>query len=285
MLVLVLSYLLLSIAGVVLLSSKHSFDRQRDSIDYRIHVRGIQGKTTVTRYLTAILRDSGLRAFGTTAGSASRVILPNGEDAVIRRRRLAIHGQLRLIRSFATRRAQAVVVECMGLKRSYQAWLGSKAMASQIVVITNAGPDSLVREPKKLAGVARKLARSLPSKSIVVTAEGRPEALSVLREACARKGARIIKAPVHRVTKRHMQQFAHVAHKENVAIGLAVAKLLRIPAAKALASMASKPYGPSASQSQLPVYSPTRRLRSGLQKVLHTLDSSVPAIAEKQPRG
>jgi UDP-N-acetylmuramyl tripeptide synthase len=70
--------LVLYLCGLCLLRT--TFERKRNAIAHRIHVNGIRGKSTVTRYVAAILRESGLRTFGKTTGTAARVILPDGKD-------------------------------------------------------------------------------------------------------------------------------------------------------------------------------------------------------------
>jgi poly-gamma-glutamate synthase PgsB/CapB len=251
MIMLVLCYLILGGLVASLIISKHRFDKQRDAIPYRIHVNGIRGKSTVTRYTAAILRDSGLRTFGKTTGTAARVILPNGQDAVISRRGYPnVNEQLKLIRSFASRQAEAVVMECMAINPDYQDWLENKVMHSQIVIITNVRLDHQEEMGKGLTDIARSLARSIPTNAILITAERRADVLAILSEVCKSKGTKLIQAPTHRVTSRDLLRFDHFAHKENVAIGLAVAKLMKIPAAKALASMVAAPSDPGAFQIQ-----------------------------------
>ncbi len=251
MLMLAICYAVLELFAAVLIANKLSFDKSRDSIRYRIHVNGIRGKSTVTRYTAAILRDAGIRTYGKTTGTAARVIMPDGQDAAIQRRGLPnVNEQLRMIRSFAARKAEAVVVECMAINPDYQDWLENKVMRSQIVIITNVRIDHQEEMGKELTDIARSLARSIPKKAILITAECRADVLAILQAECDRKSTRLIQAPTWAVKTQDLSKFDHVAHKENIAIGLAVAKLFKLPADKAIASMAAAPADPGAFQIQ-----------------------------------
>jgi gamma-polyglutamate synthase len=251
MVMLALCYVVLELFIAILVTNKLSFDKTRDSIRYRIHVNGIRGKSTVTRYTAAILRDAGIRTFGKTTGTAARVIMPNGEDAIIQRRGYPnVNEQLRMIRSFAARKAEAVVMECMAINPDYQDWLESKVMRSQIVIITNVRIDHQEEMGKELTDIARSLARSIPKNAILITAERRSDVLAILQEECTRKGTKLIQAPTWKVKEQDLATFDHVAHKENVAIGLAVAKLFKLSPEQALTSMAAAPADPGAFQIQ-----------------------------------
>ncbi len=260
---------------VSIMWAKQRFTQKRDGIKHRIHISGEGGRTIVARYTAAILRDAGVRTFGKTTGAAGRVILPDGQDAVVSRHgypRLA--AQLRMVRSFASRRAEAMVIESASSKPGYRQWLEGKALNSQIVVITNLRIGRRDIVSSRLTGAVRRLTRSLPPNAIVVTAEQRPGVLAALRAECKRKTATLIQAPVQQVKRSHMTQFGRSARKENVAVGLAIAKLFKIPSRQAMLSMAATPTGKRMFSQQSPVtYKPGLRLRSGLNKVLVNIDA------------
>lgn len=247
MALLALCFMLVGLLTGSLIIQKRRFDRQRNTIRYRIHINGIRGKSTVTRYIAAILRNADIRTYGKTTGTAARVILPDGSDARIQRRGQAnINEQVTMLRSFAARHAQAVVMECMAINPDYQDWLESQVMRSHIVVITNVRLDHQEEMGRGLPDIARSLARSIPHKAIVVTAEHRPELLTILREVCKQRGSRLLEANSQRVSQQDLERFGHVAHRDNVAIGLTVGRLFGIKPQQALASMAGAPADPGA---------------------------------------
>lgn len=230
-----------------LLYKKRHFDELRDSISYRIHVNGIRGKSSVARYVAAILRDAGLRTYGKTTGTAARVILPNGHDAAIPRPGYAnVSEQIGMISSFAEDDAQAIVMECMAINPDYQDWLESKLMHSQIAIITNVRIDHQEQMGETLADIARSMSRSIPHNSVLITAEQNPEILEIFFQECQRRQSRLLLAPINSITAADVASFGHVAHPDNVAIGVAVATMLGIPAQRAIRAMALAPPDPGA---------------------------------------
>lgn len=247
MVILAFGYVLVLGFILNLLARRRRFDRQRNAIAHRIHVNGIRGKSTVTRYVAAILRDAGLETYGKTTGTAARVILPSGEDALIKRRGQAnVSEQLRMIRSFADRGAQAVVVECMAINPDYQDWLEAKVMHSSIVIITNVRLDHQEEMGRGLTDIARSLARSIPRDGLLITAETNPEVLEILETEAAAKGTRLVMAPTSAVHPASLRRFSHVAHAGNVAVGLAIAELFGIDRQRALAAMVAAGSDPGA---------------------------------------
>jgi poly-gamma-glutamate synthase PgsB/CapB len=231
-------YAVLLIYLLCLYVSKLRFKRQRATITHRVHVNGIRGKSTVTRYVAAILRDSGLHTYGKTTGTAARVILPSGEDSIIKRRGYPnVNEQLGMIRSFASQGAEATVIECMAVNPDYQGWLEDTVMHSHIGIITNVRIDHQEEMGHGLLDIARSIARTTPSSGVLITAEHNPKVLAILRAECERKQTRLIEAPVGHVKEADLKRFNHFAHRENVAIGLAVAKLYGISPKRALQSM------------------------------------------------
>ena len=87
------------------------------NIPARIHVNGSRGKSSVTRLIAAGLRAGGIRTLAKTTGSAPRVIEMDGNDRVIHRLRSASIGeQVKLLRAFAQKKPDAVVIECIDRK-------------------------------------------------------------------------------------------------------------------------------------------------------------------------
>lgn len=247
MALLVLCYVVtLSFIGF-LLYDKRRFDKDRDSIPHRIHVNGIRGKSSVTRYVAAVLRDAGLKTYAKTTGTEARVILANALDAAIARPGHAnVNEQVGIIRSFAARKAQAIVMECMAINPDYQDWLESKVMHSQITIITNVRIDHQEEMGETLTDIAHSLSRSIPRDGIVITADSQLEVLDIFAQECSRKNSKLILAPVNMVRPYDLMNFHHVAHPDNIAIGLAVAHLFNIPPEQALQSMATAPPDPGA---------------------------------------
>ncbi len=247
MVLLTICYLITLAFVGYLLYHKRRFAQERDSIPYRIHVNGIRGKSSVTRYVAAILRDAGYKTYGKTTGTAARVILPNGHDEAVARRGYAnVTEQVGMIHSFAADNAQAIVMECMAINPDYQDWLESEVMHSHITIITNARIDHQEEMGPTLLDIARSLARSVPRNATLITAERNPEVLEIFFKECLRKHSRMVVAPANAVSLYDLMRFDYMAHGDNVAISLAVAKLFNIPPKQALQAMANAPPDPGA---------------------------------------
>ena len=83
----------------------------------RIHVNGARGKSSVTRLVAAGLRAGGLNTIAKVTGSAPRIINEKGKDLVIHRLRSpSIGEQVKLLRNFAKKNLDAVVIECMAVQ-------------------------------------------------------------------------------------------------------------------------------------------------------------------------
>src|SRR5437016_3845434 len=92
--------------------------RQLRRIPIRIHVAGTRGKSTTTRLIAAGLRAGGRRVVAKTTGSQPRSILPDGsEEAWPRRGPASVAEQTRFIAHAACLGADAVVVECMAIRK------------------------------------------------------------------------------------------------------------------------------------------------------------------------
>lgn len=282
MITLGLCYLTLVTAITSLFFNKRRFDAQRDSVTYRIHVTGAHGTSAITRSIAAILRDHGLRTFGRIAwtpdaGITARVIMPTGEDAALKGRRMPALGEyLQLVRSFAARKAEAIVIESTITKPRYQAWLEHRVLHSHIMVITRMTPNQCLAS-HELIGLAQNVAAAIPRNALVITASQQPEVLTILQVACDRQGTRLIQTAADDVRDTDLQHVDQAANKEHIAIGLALAELFKIDRTMALTSMTQIPgiatnKAAATSVTSLPTYNPSQKVRGGLHKIINKLD-------------
>lgn len=240
MLLLAFCYALVALFVGYLLYNQYSLGRARNSIKYRIHVIGRRGKSSVIQYVTAVLRSAGLETYGRTTGSNGRIILPDGTNirAEHRRDTTNVGGQVEAIRSFAKHGAQAIVMQCAAYRPSYQRLLERRAMRSQVAIITNIriNQRSAINETSREA--ARRLAEWIPHNAYVITAERQPELLDILAKACQRKRSRLIPVKGASVKLKSLRDFDLIPRRDDVAIGLAVARLFNVPPEQALDVMA-----------------------------------------------
>lgn len=229
------------------LASYLRFTTQRDNLEWRVHINGIRGKSTVTRYTAAVFREAGYHTFGKTTGSAARVIRPNGEDYDFKRKGYAnVNEQVKILESFCRQKAQAVVVECMAVNPVYAQWLEEKVMQSQIGIITNVRYDHPEYMGETLEEIAESLSKTIPQDGILITSEYEPRLLNILWRNAKKKKCLVLVADKHTVKSEDMEGFSHFAHEENVAIGYEIAKILKVPKDRALKAMQSAPADPGA---------------------------------------
>ncbi|MGK7916444.1 MAG: poly-gamma-glutamate synthase PgsB [Prochloraceae cyanobacterium] len=226
-------------AYIARLSYNHlNFIRQRNKINCRVHVNGIRGKSTITRYVSAVFREAGYYTFGKTTGSAARILRPNGQDYDFQRKGYPnINEQVKIIEEFARQKAEVAVLECMAVNPVYAKWLEEKVMQSHIGIITNVRYDHPDYMGETLEEIAESLSVTIPKNGIFITAEYNPKLLGILWKNAKKKGTKLIVADKKQVNLQDLKGFSHFAIEDNVAIGLEVAKLLGLPKERALRAM------------------------------------------------
>lgn len=234
---------------VWLLISYQWFKQQRDKIPFRIHVNGIRGKSTVTRYVSAVFRKAGYHTFGKTTGSAARIIRPNGENYDFHRIGYAnVREQVKMIKYFVRQKAEAIVLECMAINPLYAKWLEDKVTQAQVNIITNVRYDHPDQMGETLEQIAESLSNTIPENGILITGEYNPKLLEILAKNAKQKSTTVIVANPNQVASEDLEGFTHFAHEENIAIAYEIAKLLKLPKAIALEAMQSAKADPGAFQ-------------------------------------
>lgn len=251
----VLAYLLvmLGLQGTTAWSalSYQRFRARMRAIEWRVHVNGIRGKSTVTRYIAAIFREAGYHTFGKTTGSAARLLLPDGKDGDVRRKGFAnVNEQVRILSDFSRQNAQAAVMECMAINPVYAQWLEERVMQSHIGVITNVRYDHAEYLGETLPQIAQSLARSIPRFGVVITAETNGELVQILRARADERNSLLIAAEAEQVAAEDLHGFSHFAVPDNVAIGFCLADLLGLSRSRALRAMQAAASDPGAFQTQ-----------------------------------
>ncbi|MEM9411396.1 MAG: poly-gamma-glutamate synthase PgsB [Planctomycetota bacterium] len=211
--------------------------RRLNQKKYRIHVNGIRGKSTVTRLLAAILRASNCYTIAKTTGSAACVIGTDGADRPIHRYGSpTILEQIEIIRSIPDA-VDGLVMECMAIKPEYQKICERMIVQSNIGVITNVREDHQDILGESLEEIAFNLLSTCPENGILITAEKNPDLLAIFENVTNRKNSRLIVANEDRVSDQEVSQFHYVAFKENIAIGLELARLIGVDRTTAMTAM------------------------------------------------
>ncbi len=223
------------------------FRINQHKIQWRVHVNGIRGKSSVTRYVSAVFRAAGYHTFGKTTGTAARVIRPNGQDHDFGRKGYAnVNEQVKILQDFKRQKAQAVVMECMAVNPLYAEWLEKKVMFSHIGIITNVRLDHTDYMGETLEEIAESLAKTTPKNGILITSETNPKLIRVLQKNAQQKNSVMILAHKDLVDTKDLEGFNHFVIEENIAIGYRIAEILKIPREKALKAMQDAPPDPGA---------------------------------------
>lgn len=198
--------------------------RNLRSIPIRIHVNGTRGKSGVTRLIAAGLRAGGIRTCAKTTGTLPRMIFPDGSEyPVFRPARTNVIEQIRIVRSAAKAKAQALVVECMALQPALQSLCELKLIQATHGVITNCRPDHMDVMGPSTGDVAKALAGTVPAGTTLYTAEQRH--LGMLRYAAQDRKSSVVAIDdddVAAVTWDELERFPYIEHPDNVALALKV---------------------------------------------------------------
>ena len=210
--------------------------RALGNIPLRIHVNGSRGKSSVTRLVAAGLRSGGLKVLAKTTGSAPRIIDENGKDLVIHRLRTpSIGEQVKLLRYFAKKKPDAVVMECMAVDPQYQ-WIAEhKMVQSHIGVLTNVRPDHLEEMGPTMKDITYSLSNSIPAKGKFLTVSSPYN--KYLRHISKERDTTFYEVDTDEVTSDYLSKFPFLEHDENVALALKVCELAGVEKESAKAGM------------------------------------------------
>ena len=216
--------------------SKH--EQRLEQLDVRVHVNGIRGKSSVTRLVAGVLREGGFVTVAKTTGSAARVIGPRGEETPINRRGAAtINEQVDVVERYVTSDVEALVIECMAVRPLYQEYSQERMVRSDITIITNVRLDHQEEMGETLEEIADSMSTTIPRGGVLVTAENRPFLVDRLRRNAEARDSRLIVADAGQVLDEDLRKFDYIQFKDNVAVGLELARLLDIDRDVALRGM------------------------------------------------
>jgi poly-gamma-glutamate synthase PgsB/CapB len=231
--VLVLSLTLL-VLGLIE-NARHQ--RRLRTIPLRIHVNGTRGKSTTTRLIAGILRQAGYRVIAKTTGTAARLILEDGSEVHIQRRKKAsIIEQMKIVAEAARRKANVLVIECMAVHPEMQWVSEQRILQSTVGVITNVREDHLDVMGPTLQDVASALAMSIPKSGMLVVGEA--GFLDFFQDEARRLDTVTYLADRSVVEDGDLDTFSYMMFEGNIACALTVSELLGIPRSVAWEGMA-----------------------------------------------
>jgi len=193
-------------------------------------VTGTRGKSTLTRFIAASLRESGLSVLGKTTGSKAVIILPDGKEEEIPRKGLpTILEEKKVLGQGASLGVKALVTELMSIRPESSFVESQRILRPQILVITNARLDHREEMGRTKPEIALSLASTIPPAATVFLPE---EEFYPEFEGAADK----VKAKIIRVKKNGTGEWGKSEgisplfyFEENLRLALAVSEHLGVP--------------------------------------------------------
>jgi len=185
---LILLLVLMAIGLAYLVIEGARLDHHRRAIPLVIAVTGTRGKSSVTRILAAVLRQSGRRVLAKTTGAEASLILPDGSEREVRRRgRPSIIEQKHVIRLGADLGVDAAVVEVMAIHPENHLVEVHRLLKPDLVLATNFRVDHTSAMGDTREAVASVLAIDVPpgARAFVPQRESLPEFSEALEEGAA----------------------------------------------------------------------------------------------------
>ena len=232
-------YILLIIIIIAVIAGINEYRRHQKriySIPIRIHINGTRGKSSVTRLIGAGLRAGGISNITKVTGTFPRLIIEDGTETYIHRLASAnILEQLSIVKYAASRKVDALVMECMALQPQYQTITEHRMIHSTIGVMTNIRLDHTDVMGHTVEEIAEVLARTIPKNEHLFTSENViPQTLKQLADK--RNTVSHFIDP-QSVSLEEMKGFRYIEHRENVSLALAVCEHLGLDRETALKGM------------------------------------------------
>ncbi len=206
------------------------------SIPIRIHINGTRGKSSVTRLIGAGLRAGGISNITKVTGTFPRLIVEDGTETYIHRKASAnILEQLSIVKYAASRKVDALVMECMALQPQYQTITEHHMIHSNIGVMTNIRLDHTDVMGHTLQEIAETLGRTIPGNEHLFTSENIIP--GTLRNMADKRKTITHFVDPETVSHEEMKGFSYIEHRENVSLALAVCQHLEIDRETALKGM------------------------------------------------
>lgn len=199
-------------------------------ISVRVNVNGIRGKSTATRFITAVLHEAGYKTMGKTTGTAAMKIFPHrGKEFPIKRKPQGanIKEQLEVIHEAAYQNMDALVCECMAVKPDYQNIYQNKMFHSNISVIVNVLEDHLEDMGPTLNEIALAFSQTIPyNGKLIIVPDGFTEFFTKIAEE---RNTEVFIVDTSTIRPNFIDTFDYVVFPDNIGLALSLAKALNIP--------------------------------------------------------
>lgn len=225
-------YYVLALALFVLLLGiieQINHNNRLNKLSVRININGTRGKSTVTRLITSILKESGLKVIGKTTGTSARIMYWNQDkEKPIIRGLLGpnIIEQKNVLKEIDKLGPEAFVTECMAVNPDYQIIFQEKMIKATVGVIVNVREDHLDLCGPTLDFIAESFTATIPYNGHLIITDSKYNDYFI--EVARKRNTKTIIADDKKIPEDYLEKFGYVIFPENVSIALAVAEALRI---------------------------------------------------------
>jgi len=203
------------------------------ALQVRVHVGGTRGKSSVVRYISAVLRQHGYRVLGKVTGEVPTLLLPDGTTSRIHRRGgPRVQEQVNILHLTRRHSCDALVLECMSLNPLLQV-LESRLLRPTISVLTNVLDDHREEFGSAPREQAEAVCAFLPHRATLVSNE-RCWA-DVVDARARREQTRVIRPDD--LPSRWVAALPPGIHADNIGLALTVCGELGIDRESALAAI------------------------------------------------
>ncbi|MFC2165726.1 poly-gamma-glutamate synthase PgsB [Acidobacteriota bacterium] len=217
------------------------FRRQTESIPLRICVTGTRGKSSVTRLIATVLKDSGYSVLAKTTGSRPAMINPDGtEKEIIRHGRPTILEARKVLKVAKSQGVQTIVLELMGILPESVYVESVRMLKPHILVITNVRHDHMAQMGSTKQEIASCFASAIPKDCAVFVLKD--ELFPVYHAVAESRNARIIQVPLgshQSLSDNKVGVSSPFEFTGNIELALAVAEHIGIDRDKAVRTVAS----------------------------------------------
>lgn len=163
--------------------------RRLASIDTRIAISGVRGKSSATRWLHDVFHRRGNDTFAKITGDEP-VTIQNGTERPVER-----EGQVRLYENERELRraagADVAIVENQGIRQYSTRLVNESFVKPDVLFLINVREDHMDTMGRDRTAIARSLARSVPAGTTVVNGESDPTLRSYLTAELERRNATV----------------------------------------------------------------------------------------------
>lgn len=209
---------------IVFLSlEKYLTIKARNSIKIKILVSGSRGKSTVTKYITAVLQASGIKTISKITGVIPTIFFSDFKEQKIKRFGPArITEQFKMIRFAAKQKIEALVLECMSVNPELQA-IEADIFMPDFYILTNIREDHFEELSKDETIRAELICSAFPEKCKIITAEKKYE--TIISDNVERKSSTLFMAEKTNIPEILRDK----VYPDNYFLTLKIAEMLEIP--------------------------------------------------------